>query len=192
VPGGLHSHRYHHWVSGASKLYTVLSRLCRFQGLQKIVSRHCKLRIVSITMPPYARCLHHHAEIADFVAAIVCQINSVYKNTNFNRDLRTAHLNGLSRTKQRRGVQVMKTPPTTYFIKKALGISKGSQRPAHSIIGKITLPHIYEIARVCSQLAPRLLLVTKFSPAYSCLTSHLLLMTDLVHAAHVSFLTHCT
>lgn len=43
---------------------------------------------------------------------------------------------------------VMKTPPTSYFIKKALGISKGSQRPAHSIIGKISLPHIYEIARL--------------------------------------------
>lgn len=51
---------------------------------------------------------------------------------------------------------VMKTPPTTYFIKKALGISKGSQRPAHSIIGKITLPHIYEIARLKAIDAPGL------------------------------------
>lgn len=43
---------------------------------------------------------------------------------------------------------VMKTPPASHLIKKALGITKGSQRPAHSIIGKISLPHIYEIARI--------------------------------------------
>ena len=45
-------------------------------------------------------------------------------------------------------VQVIKTPPTTYFIKKALELKGGSQKPGHSIVGKLSLNHVLEIARV--------------------------------------------
>lgn len=43
---------------------------------------------------------------------------------------------------------VTKTPPTTYFLKKAAGIEKGTGRPGHEIVGNVSLKHIYEIARI--------------------------------------------
>lgn len=43
---------------------------------------------------------------------------------------------------------VTKTPPTTYFLKKAAGIEKGTGRPGHEIAGTISLKHVYEIARI--------------------------------------------
>ncbi|KZP24638.1 mitochondrial ribosomal protein L11 [Athelia psychrophila] len=43
---------------------------------------------------------------------------------------------------------VTKTPPTTYFIKKAAGIEKGPAKPGHEILGTISLKHIYEIAKI--------------------------------------------
>lgn len=43
---------------------------------------------------------------------------------------------------------VTKTPPATYFLKKAAGIEKGAGRPGHEITGTITLKHVYEIARI--------------------------------------------
>ena len=46
------------------------------------------------------------------------------------------------------GAQKIKTPATSYFIKRAVGIDNGSQRPGHSSAGAISLEHIYEIARV--------------------------------------------
>ena len=45
-------------------------------------------------------------------------------------------------------LQVTKTPPTSYFIKKALGQESGSQRPGHQTAGQITASQIYEIALV--------------------------------------------
>ena len=45
-------------------------------------------------------------------------------------------------------MQVMRTPPTTYFIKKAVGLEGGSQRPGHQSAGAISLKHILEIAKV--------------------------------------------
>ena len=42
----------------------------------------------------------------------------------------------------------MRTPPTSYFIKKAMGLDSGSQRPGHQSAGSISMRHIYEIAKV--------------------------------------------
>ncbi|KAF4574818.1 universal ribosomal protein uL11 family protein [Pleurotus pulmonarius] len=45
---------------------------------------------------------------------------------------------------------VTKTPPASYFIKKAAGIDKGPGRPGHEITGTISLKHVYEIAKIKS------------------------------------------
>jgi large subunit ribosomal protein L11 len=45
---------------------------------------------------------------------------------------------------------ITKTPPASYFIKKAAGIEKGTGRPGHDIIGTISLKHVYEIAKIKS------------------------------------------
>lgn len=42
----------------------------------------------------------------------------------------------------------MKSPPTSWLIMKAAGISKGSDKPGHNIVGTISLKHIYEIAKI--------------------------------------------
>jgi large subunit ribosomal protein L11 len=41
---------------------------------------------------------------------------------------------------------VMKTPPTSFFLKKAAGIQKGSQTPSRGSVGKVTAAHVREIA----------------------------------------------
>jgi large subunit ribosomal protein L11 len=43
---------------------------------------------------------------------------------------------------------ITKTPPTTYFVKKAAGIEKGTAKPGHNILGTISLKHVYEIAKI--------------------------------------------
>ena len=43
---------------------------------------------------------------------------------------------------------ITKTPPTTYFLKKAAGIEKGTGKPGHEVVGTVSLKHIYEIAKV--------------------------------------------
>ncbi|MFE0754755.1 50S ribosomal protein L11 [Inquilinus sp. NPDC058860] len=44
---------------------------------------------------------------------------------------------------------VTKTPPNTYFIKKAAGLDKGSQTPGKgATVGKITMTQIREIAEI--------------------------------------------
>lgn len=43
---------------------------------------------------------------------------------------------------------VTKTPPTTYFLKKAAGIDKGVAKPGQEVSGTISLKHVYEIARI--------------------------------------------
>lgn len=42
----------------------------------------------------------------------------------------------------------MKTPPTSFFLKKAAGLDKGSGKAGHDMSGTISLKHIYEIAKV--------------------------------------------
>lgn len=41
---------------------------------------------------------------------------------------------------------ITKTPPNTYFLKKAAGIQKGIQTPGRGIVGKVTMSQIRDIA----------------------------------------------
>jgi large subunit ribosomal protein L11 len=43
---------------------------------------------------------------------------------------------------------VMKTPPVSYFLKKAAGVESGSKAPGKDIVGEVPLQAIYEIAKV--------------------------------------------
>ncbi len=40
----------------------------------------------------------------------------------------------------------MKTPPASWYLKKAAGIEKGSQEPGRNLVGKVTRAQIREIA----------------------------------------------
>jgi large subunit ribosomal protein L11 len=51
---------------------------------------------------------------------------------------------------------VMKTPPATYFIKKAAGMSSGAQKPGHQIAGTISVKHLYAIAEVKRKDTPHI------------------------------------
>ena len=42
-------------------------------------------------------------------------------------------------------------PPTSYFLLKAAGLDKGANRPGHEIVGKVTVQHVYEIAKLKMQ-----------------------------------------
>jgi large subunit ribosomal protein L11 len=42
---------------------------------------------------------------------------------------------------------VTKTPPNTYFLKKAAGIQKGTTTPGRGTIGQVTMKQIHEIAQ---------------------------------------------
>ncbi|CAG9565365.1 unnamed protein product [Danaus chrysippus] len=46
---------------------------------------------------------------------------------------------------------VIHQPPASYFLKQAAGASRGAMEPVKEICGKITLKHIYEIAKIKSQ-----------------------------------------
>lgn len=41
---------------------------------------------------------------------------------------------------------VMKTPPVSYFLKKAAGVQKGAQAPGRGTAGKVTMAQIRDIA----------------------------------------------
>ena len=41
---------------------------------------------------------------------------------------------------------ITKTPPVSYFLKKAAGLSKAAQNPGKEIVGKVTMDQIREIA----------------------------------------------
>ena len=43
---------------------------------------------------------------------------------------------------------VTKTPPNTYFLKKAAGIAKGTQTPGRETVGTVTMAQIREIAAI--------------------------------------------
>jgi large subunit ribosomal protein L11 len=43
---------------------------------------------------------------------------------------------------------ITKTPPNTFFLKKAAGIAKGTQTPGRENVGKITMAQIREIAAI--------------------------------------------
>ncbi|CAN3375033.1 hypothetical protein DIURU_005165 [Diutina rugosa] len=42
----------------------------------------------------------------------------------------------------------MKSPPTSWLLMKAAGITKGSDKPGSTIVGEVSLKHIYEIAKI--------------------------------------------
>ena len=42
---------------------------------------------------------------------------------------------------------VTKTPPASYFLKKAAGLDKGSQTPGKGFVGKVTMTQVREIAQ---------------------------------------------
>ena len=41
---------------------------------------------------------------------------------------------------------IMKTPPASFFLKKAAGVAKGSQTPSRGTVGKVTAKQVREIA----------------------------------------------
>lgn len=43
---------------------------------------------------------------------------------------------------------VMKSPPATYFIRKAAGLRSGSQKPGHDAVGEISVRALHAIAEV--------------------------------------------
>ncbi|KAG2224789.1 hypothetical protein INT45_005313 [Circinella minor] len=43
---------------------------------------------------------------------------------------------------------VTKTPPTTFLLKRAAGITKGAQTPGTEVVAKLSLKHVYEIAKI--------------------------------------------
>ncbi len=43
---------------------------------------------------------------------------------------------------------VVKPPPTTYFVKKASGLAKGSDKPGHNAVGRVSVKYLYEAAKV--------------------------------------------
>ncbi|MES2253138.1 MAG: 50S ribosomal protein L11 [Pseudomonadota bacterium] len=43
---------------------------------------------------------------------------------------------------------ITKTPPNTYFLKKAAGIAKGTQTPGRETVGTVTMTQIREIAAI--------------------------------------------
>ncbi|KAF9649639.1 ribosomal protein L11 [Thelephora ganbajun] len=43
---------------------------------------------------------------------------------------------------------ITKTPPTSYFLKKAANIEKGTGKPGHEVVGTISLKHVFEIAKI--------------------------------------------
>jgi len=46
---------------------------------------------------------------------------------------------------------ITKTPPVSYFLKKAAGLAKGSQTPGSGIVGKVTMAQVHEIAQTKMQ-----------------------------------------
>ena len=53
-------------------------------------------------------------------------------------------------------MQTIKTPPATYFIKKAAGLKEGSQKPGHTTAAELSAKAVYEIAKVKHKDTPRL------------------------------------
>ena len=51
---------------------------------------------------------------------------------------------------------VMKSPPASYFIKQAAGITAGSQRPGHQSVATVSLKHLHDIAEVKQKDTPNM------------------------------------
>ncbi|KAG2497372.1 hypothetical protein HYH03_004530 [Edaphochlamys debaryana] len=48
----------------------------------------------------------------------------------------------------------LKTPPSTWLIKKAAGLARGADKPGHEVAGVISLKHLYEIGLVKQRDSP--------------------------------------
>jgi large subunit ribosomal protein L11 len=46
---------------------------------------------------------------------------------------------------------ITKSPPTPFLLKRAAGIEKGASNPGTEVIGKVSLKHVYEIAKIKQQ-----------------------------------------
>lgn len=53
---------------------------------------------------------------------------------------------------------VIHSPPATFLLKQAAGIQRGTMYPGKEIAGKITLKHLYEIAKIKLEDPPNALL----------------------------------
>ena len=51
---------------------------------------------------------------------------------------------------------VVKPPPTTWFVKRAASLYKGSTMPGHESAGKVSVKYLYEIAKVKQEADPDL------------------------------------
>nr|CAG4638840.1 EOG090X0I63 [Cyclestheria hislopi] len=49
---------------------------------------------------------------------------------------------------------VIHQPPTTFFLKQAAGIQRGAMSSGQEIAGKVSLKHVYEIAKIKQQDPP--------------------------------------
>ena len=46
---------------------------------------------------------------------------------------------------------ILKTPPTAFLLKRAAGIDKGTDKPGERWVGRVSVKHVYEIARIKQQ-----------------------------------------
>lgn len=46
---------------------------------------------------------------------------------------------------------VINKPPVTYFLRMAAGVKKGAMKPGKEIAGRVSLRHVYEIAKIKSE-----------------------------------------
>jgi len=51
---------------------------------------------------------------------------------------------------------IIKPPPTSWFVKKAAGLQKASDKPGQNIPGRVGIKYIYEIAKVKQEVDPDL------------------------------------
>jgi len=51
---------------------------------------------------------------------------------------------------------VVKPPPTSWFIKKAASLEKGSTQPGNISAGRVSIKYIYEIAKIKQEVDPDL------------------------------------
>ncbi|GJP76913.1 hypothetical protein CLOP_g7359 [Closterium sp. NIES-67] len=46
---------------------------------------------------------------------------------------------------------IIKSPPTSYFLKRAAGLNLGGGEAGHQVAGEVSLKHVYEIAKIKQQ-----------------------------------------
>ena len=42
----------------------------------------------------------------------------------------------------------IRSPPVSYLLKRAAGVEKGAENPSHEVVGKVSVKHVYEIAKI--------------------------------------------